>query len=314
MAEAADYGRIAIVTNLSNAVTEQILREFFSFCGEMQFIATGLPDPDGVEHDKKFAAIKFKLASSANTALLLTNAPVVDKPVTVTLADSVGMEQYVEVVRAYLAEKASETKSEVRSRSWSLGFGRGSGSADEEGNVIGKVFSRTKQSINKIQQATETQTSNITRNLSKFTEASFSQAKEANTRIRAQLQEVDTAIGLSKGVTTVQQNTRERTTKLVQGASQASAKFRQNTQAGAQRIVKGTQSTIHQADERLKFSETAAKTSTLVRGEIEKTSKRLEDAATKTMTGASTAVRSVAGRVGQRTGSSVASSEEASLT
>jgi len=67
-----------LVSNLSSNATEKAVSDFFSFCGRISkmFIKR--------EKDAGTAVVEFESESAAKTALLLSNALIVDKPITVT--------------------------------------------------------------------------------------------------------------------------------------------------------------------------------------------------------------------------------------
>lgn len=61
------------VTNLSKQSTEESLREFFSFCGDIQIVQL---EQDKMGEEKQVAIIVFETESGASTAVLLDNAVV----------------------------------------------------------------------------------------------------------------------------------------------------------------------------------------------------------------------------------------------
>eukprot|EP00698_Gefionella_okellyi_P005091 TRINITY_DN14677_c0_g1_i1.p1 TRINITY_DN14677_c0_g1~~TRINITY_DN14677_c0_g1_i1.p1 ORF type:complete len:316 (-),score=84.53 TRINITY_DN14677_c0_g1_i1:1043-1990(-) len=69
--------RTVIVTNVSSKATEQMLSQFFSFCGKVESITlqTDIQSPSGEQR----AIIVFSQASEAATALLLTGATIADR-------------------------------------------------------------------------------------------------------------------------------------------------------------------------------------------------------------------------------------------
>ena len=85
----ADCPRI-LVTNIAPTTTEEAIRDFFAFCGEIiQFQIyttsgnTGVGD--GKDQAAKEAVIKFESGGAANTACLLNNALIDGRNVTVAL-------------------------------------------------------------------------------------------------------------------------------------------------------------------------------------------------------------------------------------
>jgi len=75
---AAPTPNLVVVTNISWEVTEAQLREFFAFCGDIRQFQ--LSAGEGTQK----ALIEFTRESAARTALLLTNATIGEKNITVT--------------------------------------------------------------------------------------------------------------------------------------------------------------------------------------------------------------------------------------
>jgi len=69
-----------VVTNISPSANEKTVSDFFSFCGKIGKLY--LKKEEGKETNA--AVIQFETESAAKTALLLTNALIVDRPITVT--------------------------------------------------------------------------------------------------------------------------------------------------------------------------------------------------------------------------------------
>jgi len=72
--------RSVLVTNISPSANEKTVSDFFSFCGKINQLY--LKKEEG--KDTSAAVIQFETESAAKTALLLTNALIVDRPITVT--------------------------------------------------------------------------------------------------------------------------------------------------------------------------------------------------------------------------------------
>lgn len=70
--------RAVFVSNISPSATEKTVSDFFSFCGRI----TRLNLRSGAEGSQE-AVVVFETDSAAKTALLLTNALIVDRPITV---------------------------------------------------------------------------------------------------------------------------------------------------------------------------------------------------------------------------------------
>jgi len=79
MAESQE-NRAVLVTNISPSANEKTVSDFFSFCGKI--IELFLKKEEG--KDTSSAVITFETESAAKTALLLTNALIVDRPITVS--------------------------------------------------------------------------------------------------------------------------------------------------------------------------------------------------------------------------------------
>jgi len=80
MASVSDV-RSVYVTNISPSANEKTVSDFFSFCGKISKLY--LQKEEG--KDTSSAVIQFETESAAKTALLLTNALIVDRPITVTV-------------------------------------------------------------------------------------------------------------------------------------------------------------------------------------------------------------------------------------
>jgi len=81
----ADCARI-IVTNIASTTTEEAIRDFFAFCGEivhLEIYATS--GGSSLEGPKKEAIIKFESGGAATTACLLNNALIDGQNVSVEL-------------------------------------------------------------------------------------------------------------------------------------------------------------------------------------------------------------------------------------
>jgi RNA recognition motif-containing protein len=70
--------RAVFVSNISPNATEKTVSDFFSFCGRITRLALQKSSGDSQE-----AVVVFETDSAAKTALLLTNALIVDRPITV---------------------------------------------------------------------------------------------------------------------------------------------------------------------------------------------------------------------------------------
>jgi len=71
--------RAVFVSNISPAATEKTVSDFFSFCGRIIKLTLRREALDGSQE----AIVVFETDSAAKTALLLTNALIVDRPITV---------------------------------------------------------------------------------------------------------------------------------------------------------------------------------------------------------------------------------------
>jgi len=75
---ATEDPRAVFVTNISPNATEKTVSDFFSFCGRITRLSLR-----SVEGGSQEAVVVFETDSAAKTALLLTNALIVDRPITV---------------------------------------------------------------------------------------------------------------------------------------------------------------------------------------------------------------------------------------
>jgi len=77
--ESVVEGSAVLVTNISASATEKTVSDFFSFCGKITKLF--LEKAEG--SDSLSALVQFETESAAKTALLLSNALIVDRPITV---------------------------------------------------------------------------------------------------------------------------------------------------------------------------------------------------------------------------------------
>jgi len=83
-ASGGSSSNIIYVANIASAVTEDTLKKFFSFCGEIRSFK--IIEPDSLS-DVKYC-VEFTDAEHANTALLLTGTLLLNKPIHVSLSSS----------------------------------------------------------------------------------------------------------------------------------------------------------------------------------------------------------------------------------
>lgn len=76
--------RAVLVENLSLSVTEKTLNDFFFLCGPIESITLSpRVDADGEAEESQVAVVVFEKSEAADTAVLLTNAVLVDRALTV---------------------------------------------------------------------------------------------------------------------------------------------------------------------------------------------------------------------------------------
>jgi len=73
-----DHSRAVLVTNVSPSSTEKTVSDFFSFCGKISRLYLSR------QNDVVSVVVVFETESAAKTALLLTNALIGDRPITVS--------------------------------------------------------------------------------------------------------------------------------------------------------------------------------------------------------------------------------------
>jgi hypothetical protein len=123
--------RAVFVTNISPNATEKTVSDFFSFCGRITRLTLRSVIEGSLE-----AIVVFESESAAKTALLLTNALIVDRPITVVPYFPAGGEEAVGVTveagqpviteRAYAAPDAERTKTSVVASMVAAGYVLGS--------------------------------------------------------------------------------------------------------------------------------------------------------------------------------------------
>lgn len=73
-----------MVSNITDSATEQTLAEFFSFCGKIEKIQFIPPEHKAsVEDEPRKAIVTFATSDAAHTALLLSNAHIIDRAIVV---------------------------------------------------------------------------------------------------------------------------------------------------------------------------------------------------------------------------------------
>lgn len=76
--------RAVLVENLSPSVTEKTLKDFFFLCGPIESITLNeQKNAQGDAEESLVAVVVFEESSAAETAVLLTNAVLVDRAITV---------------------------------------------------------------------------------------------------------------------------------------------------------------------------------------------------------------------------------------
>jgi len=131
MAQQEQDPRAVFVTNISPNATEKTVSDFFSFCGRITRL-----NLRGITEGSLEAVVIFESESAAKTALLLTNALIVDRPITVVPHFPVAGEEPAGVTadagqpviteRPYAAPDAERTKTSVMASLVAAGYVLGS--------------------------------------------------------------------------------------------------------------------------------------------------------------------------------------------
>ena len=80
--------RAVLVESLSPSVTDKTLKDFFFLCGPIESITLNeRKDAQGDAEESLVAVVVFEDSSAADTAVLLTNAVLVDRAITVRFFD-----------------------------------------------------------------------------------------------------------------------------------------------------------------------------------------------------------------------------------
>eukprot|EP01088_Endostelium_zonatum_P014309 TRINITY_DN3092_c0_g1_i1.p1 TRINITY_DN3092_c0_g1~~TRINITY_DN3092_c0_g1_i1.p1 ORF type:complete len:350 (-),score=97.48 TRINITY_DN3092_c0_g1_i1:68-1117(-) len=77
-----DYSRSVLVTNISPSATNKTVADFFAFCGNISGLT--MRTQNGSTENVQEAVIEFSQEAATKTALLLTNALIIDRPITVS--------------------------------------------------------------------------------------------------------------------------------------------------------------------------------------------------------------------------------------
>eukprot|EP01121_Diplochlamys_sp_Union-15-3_P001978 TRINITY_DN116_c0_g1_i2.p1 TRINITY_DN116_c0_g1~~TRINITY_DN116_c0_g1_i2.p1 ORF type:complete len:303 (+),score=73.24 TRINITY_DN116_c0_g1_i2:47-955(+) len=91
-----------VVTNISEKANEKTVSDFFSFCGRISKLVLRSDD-----HGHQTAVVHFETEEAARTALLLTNALIVDTPITVKAGDA-SIETHDEKTKTFEGSKLSQ--------------------------------------------------------------------------------------------------------------------------------------------------------------------------------------------------------------
>jgi len=77
-----DYSRSVLVTNISPSASNKTVADFFAFCGNISGLT--MRSQSNSADNVQEAVIEFSQEAATKTALLLTNALIIDRPITVT--------------------------------------------------------------------------------------------------------------------------------------------------------------------------------------------------------------------------------------
>eukprot|EP01114_Cavostelium_apophysatum_P010794 TRINITY_DN24914_c0_g1_i1.p2 TRINITY_DN24914_c0_g1~~TRINITY_DN24914_c0_g1_i1.p2 ORF type:complete len:292 (-),score=95.85 TRINITY_DN24914_c0_g1_i1:1123-1998(-) len=232
--------RSVLVTNISPSANEKTVSDFFSFCGKISKLY--LKKEEG--KDTNSAVIQFETESAAKTALLLTNALIVDRPITVT---------------AYLGSSSTTTDAAAEPTPDPIDHGTPienishkdfGGVADDQrsktsviASLLAAGYVLTENALDKAKELDE--------------KSNFSnRAKVTVDQMKAKVQEIDTQLGISEKAKAVQTAVNETAKKidnelgLSEKASIAAQVIKTGAQAGMAKIQEN--STVKQGVEAVK--------------------------------------------------------------
>jgi len=231
--------RSVLVTNISPAANEKTVSDFFSFCGKISKLY--LKKEEGKETSS--AIIQFETESAAKTALLLTNALIVDRPITVAAHES-------------SVNVPTPSSPQVTGQSVPESFG----SPAEQANITTRDFGgipdnqRTKTSVvASLLASGYVLTENALDKAKEIDEKNHlsSRAQVALDQVRVKAQEIDTQLGITEKATMVK-NTITETAKKVDtelGLSEKAAMAANAIKSGAQSVLTSSQQTFQKAQE-----------------------------------------------------------------
>jgi len=240
MAETQEI-RSVLVTNISPAANEKTVSDFFSFCGKISKLY--LKKEEGKE--TSFAVIQFETESAAKTALLLTNALIVDRPITVA---------------AYETTSPNVSTTTTIPQTTGQSTPENLGTPVEQANITSRDFGgipdnqRTKTSVvASLLAAGYVLTENALEKAKELDEKTHlsSRAQVAIDQLKVKAQEIDTQLGISEKATMVK-NTVTETAKKVDnelGLSEKASMAASVIKSGAQSVVNASQQTFQKAQE-----------------------------------------------------------------
>jgi len=193
--------KAVIVSNISPSANEKTVSDFFSFCGKISKLF--LTKTEG--SDTSVAVVQFETDSAAKTALLLTNALIIDRPITVVGYHTGGAEEKEKPVEqapsdAVISQNTQVPDNKITQREF--------GVPDEQRSKTSVVASLAAAGYILGQDALEKAKELDEKHMISL------QAKVAVESVKAKLHEIDLSYGISEKATSLQKQATDKVKQL----------------------------------------------------------------------------------------------------
>eukprot|EP01103_Thecamoeba_quadrilineata_P020016 TRINITY_DN8388_c0_g1_i1.p1 TRINITY_DN8388_c0_g1~~TRINITY_DN8388_c0_g1_i1.p1 ORF type:complete len:271 (-),score=53.69 TRINITY_DN8388_c0_g1_i1:82-894(-) len=194
------------VSHISPTATPQHISDFFNFCGTVKNISLNLvPNHDGQ------AIVTFETEEAAKTALLLTNALIEDRPITVESYDPENKEHQLPIPQQHSTDRVvqsdipSDTTTEQKTTGviapiLAAGYQLGNDALskikeiDEKNNISKNIISATDATFNKVIELDKTlHVSSTVGNISKKVDDSLKITQNYNAAVESMASSIDSS-------------------------------------------------------------------------------------------------------------------------
>jgi len=184
--------RAVSVTNISPNANEKTVSDFFSFCGKITKLY--LKKDEGT--DTSSAVVQFETDSAAKTALLLTNALIIDRPITVLPYSSgpsdtapVNISSTNEVPQSQITQRTFPVADDQRSKTSVVA------------SLLAAGYVLTNDAFEKAKEVDEKHSISL-------------QAKVALEQVKVKAHEIDVQLGISEKASTLQKQATEKVKQI----------------------------------------------------------------------------------------------------